>query len=423
MDPIRLTFRAGYKATAQATTLSNLRPKTKAPHVFLEGALGAASFFEKVDVIINGWKVSTEQMGDHGYIFQTFNRTYMTEERRKKKYGRPIPRVSTSFELKADHANGDKQLPALAKSMEPLESADDTTETHHILHFGVDGVWPFDTQSNVMWALTGEEGANGYLPPEMDITLRFHKRKPARSLVQRAGQADTEVYRDAAASAVVTDDSTEFTISDMRLQYEVLTTNPADMAARQKQSTFFVDVPRVSLDAVAPDLMLTHNEVYLPAGAKFVALAWMWSDHVFLQEAKLRPLSPRFAFPPNATNVVVGFEGEPGLLFERGFEELGTDKAAASFTSREYHSRLVHLGLYSREYSKMFPKVGTRSYDQVLLFDLGAHKLDTPTKLHVKVKYADGAQGKKGYFLCSMVVQQYEYTYRDGDELKWKLVL
>jgi len=121
------------------TRYYNLRSKTKNPRVFLEGALGAATFIERVEVLINGWAVTQEQMGSHGYIYQTMNRSYMTEARQKAKYGRTFPRVSTARDLRPTVAATEKVDASLLDSMTPLEADDDTTETYRILRFGIDG--------------------------------------------------------------------------------------------------------------------------------------------------------------------------------------------------------------------------------------------------------------------------------------------
>jgi hypothetical protein len=74
-----------------------LQPHSKAPSVYFEGALGAASFIDRVEVLVNGVPVpDTQGMGSFGYIYATQNKLYCSEKRRKDKYLRDIPRVSTS---------------------------------------------------------------------------------------------------------------------------------------------------------------------------------------------------------------------------------------------------------------------------------------------------------------------------------------
>jgi hypothetical protein len=133
-DPVR-----GVTADVR-TRYYYLRSKAKDPRAYLEGALGAATFIERVEVIINGYDVKEEQMGSHGYIYQVANRTYMTESRQKAKYGRSFPRVSNGHDNRpVVTVAGEKVDSSLLNSFAPLESDDDTTEAYHILRFGIDG--------------------------------------------------------------------------------------------------------------------------------------------------------------------------------------------------------------------------------------------------------------------------------------------
>lgn len=395
-----------------------IQPQTHAPHVFFEDALGPASIFEKVEVLVNGQEVREEKMGSHAYLYATLNRLFMTRARRVKKYGRDYTRISVGTE----HVTTTTPLtePLLA-AMDSLQSSAQLEATDKLHRFGFDGIWPFDSQSNLLWALTGVEATNGYLPPEMDLTVRLYKRANTSALLQRAAQTDAQVYT-AAPITEAPDHKVTFYIKELMIQYEVLTTDAKTMAAMRSKTSYFVDVPRVSIDQVESGKMFSRNIVDLPRGAKCVALAWVWEDHVFYKSSSNKPLSARYSFPPNAANVTVGFEGEPGLIFPLGFEDLGTEKSQNSITSREYHRQLVHRGLYARSYEKLFPLTPARSYDQILLFDLTAHKLTDGGKLHVNVKY-DADKAVPGYYLASIVLQQYEYTHHHDKELTCKLVV
>lgn len=272
-----------------------------------------------------------------------------------------------------------------------------------------------------MWALTGHEIKNGYLPPEISLSVRLHRRRPSDSLVQRWLVDDTAMYGEAAVAAVGDKEKITWKFKDLYIQYESLTTDQTTMSNMKHETKYFVDIPRIGLDHATGGKMFTRHVVNLPPGSKFVALAWVLADHVYHKSTSNRPLAARFHFPPHAQNVTVGFEGEPGLVFGSGFEELGTDKARNSFTSRAYFNSLVHRKLYSRDFTKMFPKHPERSSDQVLLFELTALKLDSNTKLQVHVKY-DATGSPKNYCLFHAIVQQMQATYNHDQPLQWELV-
>ena len=268
-----------------------------APRVFLEGSLGAASFFERVEVWINGLEVRQEKMGLWGYLYQTFNRVFMDKEHRIKKYGRDFPRLSVSTE---NHIAADGKVhDLLSAAMGSLQFDAKDSAADKVLRFGQDGIWPFDSGSNICAALTGQETTNGYLPPEMDLTIRIHRRKPFGVLVQRNGIEDTDMYHiTRVITAHTADEVVEWDLKDLCLQYEVLTTDAKTMASMKSRTQYFVDVPRVSIDLVTPGEMFSSNTINIPPGAKFVAIAWVFSDHVFHKSTSNRPLSPRFHFPP-----------------------------------------------------------------------------------------------------------------------------
>lgn len=113
-----------------------LRPRQAAPRVYLEGALGAATFFDRVTVLVNGIELRQEQLGEHGYLYQQLNRTLMSKENRLLKYGRDFPRISVRSDGKI---TTDKAEGLLAESMESLEFDTATLSADKILRFNMDG--------------------------------------------------------------------------------------------------------------------------------------------------------------------------------------------------------------------------------------------------------------------------------------------
>jgi len=202
----------------------------------------------------------------------------------------------------------------------------------------------------------------------------------------------------------------------------VLQTDAKVMANMRNKTDYYVDVPRITIDQVESKKMFSINTLNIPPGSQFVALCWVWEDHVFHKPSSFKPLSPRFHFPPNAANVTVSFEGEPGLIFAHGFENLGTETASRSLTSIEYFRKLIHRKWYGKSFHSLFPGDAKRSRDGILIFDLTAHKIKKNTNLNVHVKY-DDKQGMPGYYLASFIVQQFLYTYRHGRELECKVVV
>ena len=398
------------------------QPTKREPNQFLEGALGAAALFEKVTVEVNGYPVTQEQMQEWGYIYQVINRTYMNREDCVRKYGRDFPRVSTS--LDGAIATDGKMPQDLKDSMQSLEFDAPVKGSKKILSFGADGIWPFDSGSNLLAAMTGREPAvNGYLPPEMSLCIKLHKRDDFETVLQRPGVLDTVTYDPATAAGEIHDNhKITWVLSDLVLQYESIRTDDATMASMKAKTEYYVDIPRIIVSKVASGNSVSNNEISVPPGTRMVVLTWMFTDHVYSKPDHKKPLAARFHFPLNATKLTVGWEGQPSLIFSHGFEEIGTEKAAGSLTSSAYHSSVVHRRLYGRGFEKMFPVHPARTYDGCLIFDMSAQKLDSNSKLLVNVRY-DKEGGGRQYFLVSTLVQQCHFLYKHDEPMKYTTLL
>ena len=361
-------------------------------------------------------------MGLYGFVYQSINAIMMSKENRVKKYGHDLSRVSVGTDNVVSATGVPTEV--LSAAMGSLQFDGLVTSADKVIKFNAgEGVWPFSAGSNICAQLTGQESVNGYLPPEMDILVRLHRRKPFQALIQRSGITDAIMYNPAGTATAPTDhEKLVFDIKDLGIEYQALTTDQRTMDAMKAKTSWFVDVPKVSIDNVTSGKMTSRYVINVAPGTKFVAIAWIFTDHIFHREGSNKPMAPTFHFPPNAETVLISFEGELGLIFGRGFENLGTSTARNSMTSHQYHSRLVHLGLYSKPMNQMFPKHPTRSRDQILLFDLTAYKIKEHTKLYIDVKY-DKNNGVVGFCMASVMVQQYQYTHRHGQELQCELVV
>jgi hypothetical protein len=310
----------------------------------------------------------------------------------------------------------------MTNSMKSLQYDDLATGSKKILSFGADGIWPFDSGCNLLSAMTGQETVNGYLPAEMTLCIKLHKRTDFEELVQRPLVEDTVIYDPATEAPAIADGmKITWTVKSLVIQYESLKTDDATMASMKAKTEYYVDIPRINLDRVSSGNSASKHEISVPPGTRLVVLAWMYSDHVYSKPSFRKPLSARFHFPLNASNVTVGWEGEPGLIFGHGFNELGTADAATSHTSIAYHDQLVHRKLYGRAFNKMFPTHPARTYDGCLILDMAPHKLESNSKLLIKLRNT-GAGSPRQYFLVSVLVQQYHYLYKHQMPLEYTLL-
>ena len=389
-------------------------PLDKAPLVYLEPALSGATFFSYMESFCNGVPVDpAPHLGVYSWIYQVLNRTRISEEIMKEKYGHVIPRVSN-----AEENNSTTLSETMKKAMLTLQFDSKIASKGKVLKFGMDSYWPFDGQSSIARALTGVKNEAAWIPPGAQINLRLHKQSPLDAVVQYPSVPDTTYFSTTVAPArpVIT-----WTIKSLAISYETLQLESAErMAAyRKHHMEFFQDIPRLILAPVSETAMMTIDRVYIEPGSRFLLLTWVYSDQVIFNATSKKTMSPKFLFPPNAKKIEFHIDGKP-VNWERGVTELGTSSAHESLDCYKVHEMQVHRGVYSKGVQYMFPQQG-KSYDCVFLFDLSMRKVPHSSEMIVTTMYGDAGSEKK-VLLCSVTVSQHKATYKDGHALEFKLI-
>lgn len=425
------TFDAAGTAEQQAE-YHFLTPSDAKPRVYLEPAVSGGCLFSQVDVEVDGYPVDTPRVGTKNWIYTAFNRTFCSEQIKLAKYGGPIARVSNENERKPALAAA-----SLTKALKGLNFEGKLVSKPVLLRWSPDGVFPFDSQSNICRASSGVERANGFLPPGINLLFRFAKRDKLHHLLDNADVVDTAYYAD---TAVDVGDQFEykFELKGMEISYEILTLpHPLAKTIKKKKKkksskkskeeeeeekkyrwAYFADVPRILTHGVAGKEEVTTNTVSVPAGAKFVALTWMKNQQLFFTADKFKSLSARFHFPPGARRVTLTLDGK-NQLFEKGLVNCGLPADAhVSRSCRDYHQMLVHNDFYSRPFEVMFPSAGA-SYDGFFVVDLSNRVIKAPTDLEIEVEYNTASEER--WHLCSIVVQTHKYTYKEGKGLTEQL--
>jgi hypothetical protein len=139
-----------------------------------------------------------------------------------------------------------------------------------------------------------------------------------------------------------------------------------------------------------------------------VYLFWIYQDQFILNVNLHSYLSARFRFPPNLVDCVLSLPGKDGLVMVDGMKSLGVNTAWNSASMRAYHSRLVKLGLYDKDFDSFSPnrKEENISYDQVLLFPLKDHNIEEATQLNVVMRYNDNLSQQRWYLNAFCIVQK-----------------
>jgi hypothetical protein len=350
-----------------------LQPVERTPPVYLEPALSAAALFSDVTVEINGYPLEKPSVGKYGYIFQTFNKTFVSDAIRRAKYDTPeIPRPSNANERKPTNV---ADSPTLRAAMAMLEHDDKRTSKPKLLHFSFDLTFPLDFQSNTCRALTGVVNQNGYLPPGTSLKVTLTKRDPITQCLENASIPDAVYYADTVVTEVTQIWETRWKIKAIELSYEALTFGSQEKMnkIRREPTSYYVDKGQVLFQEVSPGQTFTTNTVLIPAGAKFLGLFFMRTDQISYNPSKKKNLAARFHWIPGAEHVELTMEGKP-VLFDKGLEKVGVPADAhVSRSCADLHRYMVHADLYSKPFASMFPEAGMGD-DQAVIVDL-SHKV------------------------------------------------
>jgi hypothetical protein len=287
-------------------------------------------------------------------------------------------------------------------------------------------VWPFDFQCNLLMALTKEEKYNGFLYPNLRLTLRFTKRTNVNSMLERPSVSPA-VYYDSSKKVTLPDPNPEkvtFTIKDFTVEYEAVTLKSQEKMDRGKRGgKWFYDAPKIIPQSLDSGKMLTVNRVGVTKGAKVVVITWMPRDALFHNESQGKFLSPRFQFVPNGVKVKIVIEGAQGsFMFPEGFKDVGTKDAHNSNTLHVYHDYLVRQELYSKSFEDFVPEGGVKGRDQSFIISFTNERVKDPTQITVTVEYNEH-MSPKDWYLVATIVEQHELTYYDKLELKSEVVV
>jgi hypothetical protein len=288
--------------------------------------------------------------------------------------------------------------------------------------FSWDGIWPFDSASNISKYIMGRENENGLLPPGIHLTVRVQKRDPLSQLLITPAVSHTDYFTD----ATTPDDGVpEITwdLKELFIVYKSYTLSSAEKMAemRRKQASYFVDLVKLRLQTIPAGLKYTSNKIDLPAGTRWVAITWLFQSQLFYMKDRGKNLCAKFQFAPNSTQICFSVNGKQLLFDQNGLQFPGTTEAHSNETALALHAHMVKSGLYSGEFHDLFPSKA-KSYDQTAILSVKDFELKNNGDLVVDVKYNNDFSKEK-YFLCYITCQQAKYTYTPGAQLKFEVIV
>ena len=406
------------------------QPHELLPPYYLNPLLKGNTFFSKVEVNLDGQKVSSENLEDRGFLYQSLNRTYTNDAIRRRKYGEKGHWISTTAERTCTAAvpaqagvnmvAGVVPVPAVAavaaqlprelkRAMESLQFDGKRATLSHVLTMGMDSTFPWSVQCNALESLSKRRIENPYLPPGCQMAFTLHKRFPLSALVERGDITDTRYW--ANATDCEADAAVEYNIESVTLQYQsTIVDSEAQLSSlTSSERSYMVDVPLMRMALCADGGKFDEKTFPLPKNTRLIFLHFLHEDAFLLNSTLHKPLSARHRFPPNLVELNVSLPGRENLVLSGGIENLGVSEGFNSSSLRSYHRQLVRDGIYDKDFESFAPNRSpntTLSYDQAILVKLQDYEIAEGDLLRVTSRYNDTLSQPRWHLNLFCLVQR-----------------
>lgn len=342
-------------------------------------------FFSRIEVQLDGQRVPPNEMGDQQFVYANFNKTFMTKEKRKLKYGNIAERPSRD----EDHyraENGDRTdknaiLQNLGNSMHA------GTKDFNVSFVYFDGNWVFDSFSNLCQAKYERNSYNGYFHPAVKFEAQFHKVKPLHALLQvnAISLNDQFTAGNLATPPDLEASDLKITLKGLEMIINSMTPNPGFNFDKYKfgKSVYYADVPFFKAKNIEPNVKNAYYTFSIPAHTKII-FAFTTLDHnLYYNAATHKSLHPGARLVTRCTDIRFNLDGKP-VLAEFGLDGTGSMN---KFTSdKAYYDQLMNQQMYDRTMEDMF---SADSVDQVFIIDCTYMNMKHSKNLGVQMTFSD----------------------------------
>lgn len=404
-----------------------LRALERKPAVFIDDIHQGAFLFDRVDLYFNDEKIEVPLLGSNWHLYRAVNSIFATDETCLERYGRRLNRMRVAKERVATTTT----IPDKAKEAAAALQFTSWNESEpNVAWFGLSGLFPFNFQSNLTRALYDRYISNRFLAPETRVRAHFHVRDHPEAFFDSMLIKDPNfVNSDDLPANETRGTGFKVDLSDMTILYQSFTPSTTQLAQMMKRTSldYYVDVPKIQLIGVPDRKSWIQQTLTVPKGTRVLVVGWIHSNALFYDPAKGKPMHTRFTYLPNVKHLALSIGGREGEIFQTGYENLGLDSAWASPWAAAYHAELVRKGLYDAPFHSLFPKkdlalgnIGSRGYQQLLLFDLSDRKIEQDAELTLSMTFAAGETSPEKYFLFTISIQQYLYHQGADKRLTFK---
>jgi len=376
-----------------------LRAKRNLPSMFLLPTIMGSGFFSKVEVLINGVRVSTNDglgTGLHSYVHNAriFNNS--------KEY--PYLALRTDF---ASTGATDKTK-AMLMGAKAFDYNEWNATTGTRIPAYLDGVFPFDSTNKTRASKDGKPLEAMYFPPETDFTFKFFlNQSKKQSIFHLDGCTMVNYFSDDTDG---TNRDYVITFQDVQLSYESVTLKPAQhLSTVSKLSrtilSFPYDIPKFQYQQMHHNASYTENIFQILPKASVLYVSFLKTWQMTYMPTKHKPTSPMSRFPPACNAMNVEFGSERNLILKEMLDFGQKPVISQDISIYNYFKFLTERKLFGGSFDEMFPsETDGDSYIQVLVADLSSLSNSKTDLLKIKCYFTGATKSPKDTFISVLTV-------------------
>ena len=402
--------------------------------LYMNPLLNAASFFDKVEVEINGTPMTMCTLENGNNVYQVLNRAFCTMDIRKA-YTKNEYEMLPSKNKKAAADSPDQVHPSY-KEAEKLvtnveKSASETSQQPRGYRFSVDGCFPLSCSPKNLTSLSvlqkkgvvtdAKNNHWTFFRPGTRIKITFHRPNPLGAFLGNL-QADAADYNSTTveSSNVKKWLNPTISISEFVLYYKVfdfpdsVSENifPSDL--RYTRDVFHFQMTQLPAGIRDPSVNFTLHK-----GTKIAYIFFPWQFQIYFDQPQHKGCEFRWTFPANMSKILILCDGKP-LKWREGLSGLVHEQAhRGQRDCMAYYEEATQSGIFDNKYEEIFPPPGLPRWKDVLVLEFVEDPVKIDKKIVVYMLY-EGTNNlsPEGKFVSCITVKEENIWDRNG---KWSV--
>lgn len=376
-----------------------LRARSNLPPMFILPTVQGSGFIQRVEVLINGVKVGTNDgLGSHLQHYAHASNVYCSSP--------PTPYIATNKDI-ANTRRTDK-TEAMTIASKPFDYNNWNATIGTRIPAYLYGVFPFDTKNRTRISTTKEDPEAMYFPPETEFTIKFFLNQSKRmSLFNLTGCTMPNYFNDDVAGI---DQPVHLTFQTVELSFECVTMKGAEQLAIANKLgkttlSFPYDIAKIQYQTLQAGAAITQTIFQIPPEASILYVLFLKSWQVQFTPAAFKPVSPLSRFPHHCTEMQMSFGNEPHLIVHKMNDFGQRPTVSQDISILNFYRHLKQRNFFSKNFETLFPNdADTDSYVQAVVTDLSSLSSKRTDQLKIFCQFAGAEKSPTDTIILVMTV-------------------